>query len=236
MSLFEKMKFIEESNLKIRRTFYVFYEGDQAERSLVGSLKSSFNNLIVTPVECGIQISKFDIISDFKNKIESLRMSVEEKDRIVYICDMDNVLDTQQNMKNFMRCYLSDEIDLYYTFPCIELICHMYNGDSTTYKNMSKEEIQRDKNSVISDLGFDCFKGTMFNRNFLKKLSINEYDSFIKSAEELIEVQTLNHGEFAFDNLGEKYLIGNIKKIINERINHTTLHQFIKKLKILNEE
>ncbi len=65
MSLIEKLKIVEQESKTIKRQFFVFYEGNEAEKSLVNHLKASFDNLIITPLEEGVQLSISNLFREF---------------------------------------------------------------------------------------------------------------------------------------------------------------------------
>lgn len=237
MSLINNLRIQEQRNRSLKRSFFVFYEGNKAERSFVDKLKQSFSGLIITPLELGIQISKDDIVAEFVALVESSGdVYVRNIDRIIYICDLDNVLETTRNMDNFLNCHTSDEIDVYYTYPCIELLCHIYNEDIMVYKNFNKDDIKSNNNIVVENLGLNCFSGSKFNDKFLNMIVANDFETFIRNSEKLIDIHYKEQGDFGFNSIDEKYVCGKVTRIANSNINHTTLHEFIKVLQNIDRK
>ncbi len=229
MSLIEKLKIVEKQERQIKRAFYVFYEGNEAEKSLVESLKRKYRGIIITPIEAGVQISKKNIVDELKNCVLEVG-TLEERDRIVYLCDLDNALECERFTGNILSLIENQEVDFYYTYPCIELLCHIYaEKNMDLYKELDKDTIKRDRNSCCKKYGIKCMNKAKFSDGFLKAISGNNFNEFIKNSEQLIQSQRAKYGDFLLLS-GSKYTQKDIEKIVNKNINHTTIHYFIQKL------
>ncbi len=227
MSLTDKFKIIERES-KQKKIYYVFYEGDEAERSLVNELKKNFRKCIITPIDSGIQISNTDIVNHFKEIICDNDYDLMDNDKIVYLCDFDNILEVDKHKENILSILNNDKIDLYYTYPCIELLCFICCCNARNIIDLTKEEIKRDKNKVCEKC--NCFKNTRFSDKFISYISDNNFNDFIKNSKQLYSLAEATYGDFKLDKCGKKFVEGKLNLIVNSKINVTTLHMFIEEL------
>ncbi len=222
----------ENQTRKLKQAYIVFFEGEQAEYSLVRKLQSKARKKIVIPISSGIQLSKNEICTYLLSVAEESG-NYQENDKIVYLCDTDNVLETDVHTSNFIALITCAHIEVFYTYPCIELICHIHTcTKESDYKKLakkSKEEIKQRKNLVVQDsIQCDCFAGSKFNEKFLQDISISGFQKFINNADALLNHQKYIHGDF--DVYNKDYCEDNLYKIVNKNINHTTIGNLFKEL------